>query len=150
MSFRKFLIIAIVACLFVAPVTYGETSDNFKIPDVFENVSEAQIDEYGVYNLKSDENITLCTNKYRADDYDLFFKNHSGENYHVSKLSNNMTLGRDSDLNDTHILEIVEHKGAKYMVFIEISKNATNDTVNDCVKYLEKFNELNNVNPVTP
>lgn len=149
MSFKKVVIFLIILGMIVLPASYADSSTHFKAPSEFENVTEANIDEYGIYNLKNNENVQLCTNKFSNDDYDLYFKAHDDDSYNVSKLNGNITLGKDNLTNDTYVVEVVEHNGEKYIISIIMTNNPSNDTVNNAAKYMKEFNELNNVTPIS-
>ena len=144
---KKIGLILIIALITIMPC-YAALGTDFKAPDTFQKSSIWDTAIYDIYSLKTDNNTQLTISEYTDDDYNLFFKTDTSNNYYVSDLNNNMKMGRDNELNDGYTMEIVEHNGQKYIVYITLSDHPTNDEIKDSAKYLDDFNKVNNVEAV--
>ena len=140
------LIFLITICLIVP--CYAALETDFQAPSEFEKSDNWNSAVYDIYDLKTDENIQLYISNYTDVDYDLFFKSDSETNYVVSTLEDNIVLGKDGELNQGYVLEIIEDEGNKYIVYILSMKNPTDNQIKDTAKYLEEFNQLNSVEPI--
>ena len=142
---KKVSLILLITIFLILPC-YAELGTDFQAPSDFEKSDIWDTAVYDIYDLKTDENVQLFICDYTDDDYDLFFKN--GEDYTVEDLDDNIIMGKDTFLNDGYALEIIEEGSDKYIVYMMLSDNPTDDQIKDSVEYLTEFNKLNNVEPI--
>lgn len=148
MTFKKILVILIILSLFVIPASYAALNTEFKVPDEFEKADIWDTAIYDIYSLKTDGNVLLYIMDYTDEDFDLFFKTDSANDYYTNPLDNNMVMGIDNSFNDGYVSEVVELDGNKYIVQTCLNDTPTNDQIKDSAKYLTEFNELNNVESI--
>ena len=149
MTFKKILVILIVFSLFVLPASYAALNTGLQAPDEFEKSDIWDTAIFDSYSLKTDKNVQLEIMEYDDEMYDTLFKDDTELGYYVNDLGNNIFMGKDNDLNDGYILEVIEFNGNKYIVNTYLNNTPTNDQIKDSMKYITEFNELNNVEPIS-
>lgn len=149
MNFKKSLVILVILSLFVLPASYAALNSGLNAPDEFEKADNWDNAIYDIYSLKTDKNVELEICKYDDELYNTLFKDDPSNGYSVNDLGNNVFMGKDNDLKDGYVLEVIEYNGNKYIVHTYLSDNPNNDQIKDSLKYLTEFNKLNNVEPIS-
>ena len=149
MNLKKTIIILTILCLFVLPASYAALNSGLNAPDEFEKADNWDNAIYDIYSLKNDKSVELEICKYDEELYNTLFKDDTSNGYSVTDLGDNVFMGKDNDLKDGYVLEVIEYNGNKYIVHTYLSDNPNNDQIKDSLKYLTEFNKLNNVEPIS-
>ena len=148
MDFKKFLIILIILSLFVIPASYAALNSGLQAPSEFEKSDIWDTAVYDIYDLKTDKNVQLEVCEYDDELYDTLFKDDPEFGYYVSDLGDNAVMGKDNDMDEGYVLEIIEYNGNKYIIYTYLMDNPSNEEIKASIKYLTEFNELNGVEPI--
>lgn len=145
--YKKIGVFIIIGLFLIMPC-WAELGTDLKAPDEFKQANNWDKAIYDIYCLKDNESVELTITPYSDEDYEFWFKDNASRDYYVNDIGNGMTMGTDNYFNEGYVLEVVEHGGNKYIVYTYLHDNPTNDMVKDSSKYLDEFNEINNVEPV--
>ena len=160
MNIKRVLIALFVLSLLIGCVNATNVKD-FKINGPVKELSSN--DNYVVYiDNNNDAGLAIyrITDKVRddhEDDDDAIdnFVHDDGDNYliadddvHITKNSDNTANFTDSDHSTRGISEVIDHNGEKHVV-VFWSKNSSDMNMDKLLTAIHKFNNDNNVTPIT-
>ena len=101
-----------------------------------------------IWCLPNDNNTRLDINKYDVETDGILFESDSSVEYSVTPMGNNIAMFTDGSGNSGGVMEVVEFNGEKYLVSAYLASESSPEKAKDCMKYLDEFNKLNNVEAI--